>query len=187
MGKLAVCSFYGTKLLTAGHGGAVSADDECLYRKLRSLMIHDKQGEWQPHFHFMMSDFNASLALAQFAKLEWMIKRRREIACRFMNALGEQGREPDGNVYSRFIVEADGGADRLIAEFSKAGIEAKRPVFLPLYRYLGYKDTDFPNAAWAHEYIVSVPLYPALTESEIEYIESFLEKHKDEMRCWPSA
>jgi perosamine synthetase len=186
MGAYAVCSLYGTKLLTSGHGGIVAVNTRDLYDNLINLFQHDKQEEWQPHFHFQMSDLNASLGISQFAKLDFMIKRRRSIAGRFLEALGEVNYS-ENCIYSRFLVISDNNIEVALKEFTDAGIEAKRPVYKPLFHYLNRDPSDYPSAQWAHDNIISVPLYPAMSEEEIVYITNFLEKHKDELCCWPSA
>ena len=187
MGRISISSFYSTKLLATGHGGVVTVDDKELFDTMMNLMEHDKQDEWTPHLHFLMSDLNAALGLSQLEKLPSMIERRRKIALRFLKALGAENCADSSNVYSRFIVISDSSADLMINKFQKAGIDAKRPVHKPLFQYLGLSPDDFPNAQWAHEHIVSVPLYPALTEPEIDYIETFLEKHRNELCCRSSA
>jgi len=185
-GRLTVCSFYGTKLLTSGHGGILAGDEPDLFDRAMALFTHDQQEEWQPHYHFLMSDLNAALGLSQLAQLPELIAARRKIAGSYTYALTGSEKLPN-SIFSRFLVAAEGNADELIEEFTTVGIEAKRPVFKPLYRYLGYADEEFPVACRAHEKIVSVPLYPGLTEGELDLVITFLEKHRDDMRCWPSA
>ena len=187
MGKFAVCSFYGTKMLTTGHGGLVAMDNKALYDKIMQLILHDKQNIWQPHFHFQMSDLNAALGLSQFKQLDSMIKKRRSIAKRFYEALGEKNIDVSSSVYSRFILFSDKSSGVVLKEFNDAGIEAKKPVYRPLFHYLGCSSEEFPNAQWVHDHIISVPLYPAMSEEEIECIEQYLEKHKNELCCRPSA
>ena len=186
MGRFAVCSFYATKLLTTGHGGVIAVDDQALYEKLNSLFLHDKQEEWSPHSHFMMSDLNAALGISQIEKFDKMLMIRRKIASRFLKALGnEQGLI--SSIYSRFIVVTEKGADQMISAFNSAGIEAKKPVYKPLFQYLNMDKKQFPNAQWAHEHIISVPIYPSMTELEIDVIETFLEANRYELRSWPPA
>ena len=185
-GRISITSFYSTKLVAAGHGGVVAVNEKDLYNALLSSMNHDKNETWKPHFHFLMSDLNAALGLAQCAKIDFMIERRRTIAGRFAAAL--DCKLPDNNsVYSRFLVTAECGIDKGMELFQEAGIEAKRPVYKPLFHYLNLPPSSFQNAQWAHDNIISVPIYPALTETEVEYIENFLEKHKNVYRCRPSA
>ena len=178
MGTASICSFYATKLLASGHGGLVAFDDDAIFARAVSLTTHDKREEWEPRLHVLMSDFNAALALAQLEKLPAMIASRRKIAARFAEAMGKPARFAD-SACSRFIVFTDGPSEPLIEKFIAAGIDAKKPVYKPLYAYLGFNSKLFPNAAAAHERIVSIPIYPAMTEAEIEFIEEFLSKNSD--------
>ena len=187
MGKLSICSFYATKLLTTGHGGAVATNDLQIYNKLLNNFLHDNNNTWKQHHHFLLSDFNASLGLSQINKLPKFIASRQAIAKRFRKALGEKTEPLQKYSYSRFIVEALSPIGTLIEKFNKTGIEAKRPVYLPIYEYLNLPSENFPNAKWAYEHIVSIPIYPSMEENHIEYIEQFLKEHKNEMRCRPSA
>ncbi len=187
MGEFAVCSFYGTKLLTTGHGGLLAVDDKKIYDSVGRLLNHDKQDEWQPHFHFMMSDLNASLGLSQFSHLDSMIAKRRELAERFTIALNGEGGSFTNSAYSRFIVFSETDIEDALREFNDVGIEAKRPVYKPLFQALNRDPEEFPNAQWAHDHIISVPIYPAMSEDEIKFIEQYLENHKNELRCRPPA
>jgi dTDP-4-amino-4,6-dideoxygalactose transaminase len=134
-----------------------------------------------------MSDFNASLGLSQFARLPSFISRRKELAKRFTHAL--TGSENTArSMFSRFIVVVEKKNFEAVAErFGRSGIEVKRPVFKPLYMLMGFGDRKFPNSRWAHDSIISVPIYPSMPEEDICRIEEFLEKNKNEMRCWPPA
>jgi len=186
MGKYTVCSFYATKLLTTGHGGLLAVDDEILYEKINTLLIHDKQEKWSPHFHFMMSDLNAALGISQINKLNKMLSIRKKIATRFLKALGV-GTKCTNSIYSRFLVISSGDSNKMIGAFNNAGIEAKKPVYKPLFAYLNLDKKHFPNAQWAHEHIISVPIYPGMTEPEIDIVETFLEANRHELRSWPST
>jgi UDP-4-amino-4-deoxy-L-arabinose-oxoglutarate aminotransferase len=186
-GRLTTCSFYATKLLATGHGGLLAGDDPADCARAMDLFRHDQRDTWRPHLHFLMSDLDAALGLAQLARLDEFIAARRRLAERFSRALGIATRLPAGNV-SRFLVEADPARlTTLLAEFADAGIEAKRPVHLPIYRALGRTAAEFPGAAWADATLLSVPLYPAMAEAEAVRIEAFLESHRHDLRRRPSA
>ncbi len=186
MGRLSICSFYATKLVTSGHGGMIAGDETGLYRKAMDLFDHDNRDNWEPHLHFRMSDLNAALGISQLKKLDRFISDRRRIASRYAEALGQ--RKSGNSIFSRFlVVPAKGDAGAVIKMFEKAGIEAKRPVFKPVYIYLGEPARRFPNSAWAHEKIVSIPIYPGMEESHVERIAELLERRKDDLRCWPPA
>jgi len=186
MGKIAICSFYATKLLTTGHGGAIAVNDKDIFENIEALFNHDNQEEWTPHLHYSLSDLNAALGISQILKLKSMIEKRKMIAKRFLNSLDNNAHLPN-SIFSRFIVVTENSIDKLLSSFNSVGIEAKRPVYKPLFQYLNLNKKDFPNAQWAHDHIISIPIYPSMNENEIEYIETFLEKHKNEMRCWPST
>ncbi|HCE43555.1 MAG TPA: hypothetical protein DET40_08405 [Lentisphaeria bacterium] len=186
IGRMAICSFYATKLLSTGHGGAIAGNDMELYRMAVDLFDHDKREEWEPHLHYRMSDLNAALGISQMRKLKSFIRERRRVAARYSLALGQK-RIAD-SIFSRFLVVSEKtGAEELAGLFERSGIEAKRPVYKPVFMYLGEPARKFPNASWAHEKIVSVPLYPGMDESQIVKIEIFLEKHRHDLRCWPPA
>ena len=187
MGKFSICSFYATKLLTTGHGGLLAGDCAKMQKEAMRLFTHDKQDKWEPHLHFLMSDFNAALGISQAAKLENFIAKRRKVAARFIAAMG--GKKLPLSIFSRFLVipEKEGLTDKIIADFNKRGIEAKKPVFKPLYRYMGLKDKDFPNSCWAHRNIISIPIYPEMEETHIQMLEKNLQEKKNVLRCWPPA
>ena len=134
-----------------------------------------------------MSDLCAALGISQIKKLGSFIEKRKKIAARFSKAL-TGSKETANSVYSRFLVATQRrGPEDVIKLFQKNGIEAKRPVYKPVYMYLGLDEKSFPNAKWAHEHIVSVPIYPEMPEHHVEMTENFLEKNKDELSCWPPA
>jgi dTDP-4-amino-4,6-dideoxygalactose transaminase len=186
-GRFTICSFYATKLLATGHGGLIAGDSPEDFERAMDLFLHDQRDTWHPHLHFLMSDLNAALGLSQLARLDEFIAARRRLAARFSCALGISGNLPPG-VFSRFLVEAKPARlAAMLANFADAGIEAKRPVHLPIYRALGRSATEFPEAARTDATLISVPLYPAMTESETVRIETFLEKHRHDLRRRPSA
>jgi len=181
-GKLSICSFYGTKLMAAGHGGLVAGDDPELEKAALDLLTHDKREKWSAHFHFLLSDLAASLALSQLRKIGDFIRERRALAARFAEALGSASLLSPC-AYSRFIVVSE-DAESAIASFQAAGIEAKRPVYKPLHLLLELDRDEFPVASWAHDHLVSVPLYPGMPEEDVRKIVSYLREHRHALRCW---
>lgn len=187
MGDLSVASLYATKIMTAGHGGAVCGDSEDISRFINNLLVHDKQETWEPRWHFLMSDLNAALAISQVEKLGFLVEQRRSLAKYFDAALGVTSTADC--MFSRYIVmtEDDLPAEKAIAYFQKHGIDAKKPVYKPAFMYFDYDPNEYPNAAWAHEHIVSIPLYPGMPEQHVELIVKHLEQCPYELRRWPSA
>lgn len=169
-GNITIFSFYATKVLTTGCGGMVLTDDKTLIERINDLLEYDNRLEFGECYNYKMSDIQASLGLIQLSKLDGFIERRREIA-RAYTSLLEKCREisvPDNeeNIFFRYIIRCS-DTERLIANLRKRGVDASRPVFTPLHKYLGLNDGDFPNTTRAYEEAVSIPIYPSLTESEI--------------------
>ena len=84
---------------------------------------------------------------------------------RYLNRIG---------VYHNFVVQVDGRAD-LMSSLAKRGVATKIHYPIPLHlqkaaENLKYKRGDFPVAERQSERIMSLPIYPELTDSEIEYV-----------------
>src|SRR3989454_2702856 len=111
-GGLAVCSFYATKLLTTGEGGAVVGPAD-LVARARDTRDYDERTDLAPRFNYKMTDMQAALGRSQLARLDAFIARRRALAARYRAALAPapRCRGPadcgDGHVYPRFA----GGAE----------------------------------------------------------------------------
>jgi dTDP-4-amino-4,6-dideoxygalactose transaminase len=130
-----------------------------------------------------MSDLAAALGSSQLAKIDLLLRERRALALRYAEALNANGIDRNC-AYSRFLVVAD-NAEAMIGAFQAAGIEAKRPVYKPLHLLLGRPADAFPTATWAHDHIVSIPVYPGMAEEEVACITAFLREHAHALRCWP--
>src|SRR5437879_8766588 len=117
-GKLTICSFYATKLLTAGEGGMVLGRDESLVGRVRALRQYDEQNTPERAFNYKMTDMQAALGLCQVARLESFLARRRAIAARYHEAIRQAGLTPPGGPaglergYFRFVLRllGPGGA-----------------------------------------------------------------------------
>ena len=159
-GDLLVCSFYATKMMTTGEGGMVLGNNEALVEDIRDLRQYDGKLRHRIRFNYKMTDVAAALGLSQLRKLSGFVARRRDLSRRY-------GREE--RTCFRFVVSvADPTAT--VQEFEAQGIHARRPVFMPLHRYIGVPDEDFPVTTRATDTYMSIPLYPALTEPEVERI-----------------
>ena len=174
MGDAAVFSFYATKLITTGEGGMLFSNDERILAEGRDLREYDQKEDDRLRFNYKMTDLQAALGLAQLTQLRRFLERRKAIASRYrerLRALPVQlpldppGRE---HVYYRFVVKGPLPADHYLAGLQALGVEARRPVFRPLHRYLGLQ--GFPGAEEAWEKAVSLPLYPSLLDEEVERV-----------------
>lgn len=168
LGRLAVCSFYATKVLTTGEGGAV-AGPAALVREVRGARDYDERDDLLPRFNYKLSDMQAALGRSQLARLDDFLERRRAIAARYRARLaGAPCRLPpetgERHIYHRFVVEVNRPLGPLIARLNARGIAVRRPVFRPLHRALGL--TGYPEAERLWTTTLSIPCYPSLGDAE---------------------
>jgi dTDP-3-amino-3,4,6-trideoxy-alpha-D-glucose transaminase len=185
MGAAGCFSFYpGKNLGAAGDGGLVVTNDERLAQRLRTLRNY---GETKKYEH-VEKGLNARLDTLQAAILrvklrhlpDWNRKRAAH-AERYRSLLsglagvGFQSLVPGStHIYHLFIVETphrDALKQYLEERGIQTGIHYPRPIHLQsAYADLGYKKGDFPNAEALAQRILSLPMFPELTEDQIEYV-----------------
>lgn len=174
LGHLSVFSFYATKVICAGEGGAIATSDAGLAHRLRDLRDYDGRSDGLARYNYKLTDLQAAIARIQLQKLDRFIARRRELGIRYRDALIRTSAHlPDfspGEFPFRYIVHHPTPASAIIPQFEKRHIAARHPVPDPLHRCLNLSDNAFPNAADACEHLVSLPLYPSLTNLEIDAI-----------------
>lgn len=167
-GAAAIYSFYATKMIATGHGGAVVMRDRRAAARVRDLVDYDNRDDYAVRYNYRMSGLVAALGRVQLGRVEGFVKRRRRIAEEYLEAL-EGGRAERGHVYYRFVVLA-GSRDRFVRRMSARSIACKRPVYRPLHTYFPRRGKEFPGADELHRRVVSVPLYPALTAIEVRRV-----------------
>lgn len=171
-GEAAIFSFYATKLISTGQGGMLLTDSEEIFRKAMDLREHDERDDYRLRYNYRMTDIQAALGLVQLAKLPGFISRRAAIAGTYREALGsgapglppEEGEE---NIFYRFPIRVEAGVGECIEKLRALGIEAKRPVFRPLHRYLGCPGEEFSETEKTYRETISLPIYPGLSEEEV--------------------
>lgn len=169
-GIMAITSFYATKMLTtAGEGGMALTDDPALAEDLRDRRDYDQRDDFRPRFAYKMTEVQAAVGRVQAGRLAGFVARRQELAARYTEGLsGLPLVIPGGadHLFFRYVI-ATPEADALAVHLRAAGVDAKRPVYRPLHHYVG---GSFPGADRAHRELLSLPLYPALTDAEAAYI-----------------
>ncbi|MCG3685631.1 UDP-4-amino-4,6-dideoxy-N-acetyl-beta-L-altrosamine transaminase [Aliarcobacter butzleri] len=189
-----ILSFHPVKHLTTGEGGAITTNDEELYKKLLELRTHGMQrmseiAPWYYEMHslgfnYRLTDFACALGLSQFKKLDSFIEKRKELAKNydkaFLNSIVKPLYLYDGNSsYHLYVVCVD---------FSKLSI-SKVELFnkmkekniglqlhyipinqQPLYKSLGYGSEKTPIMDRYYEECFSLPMYPLLSFEEQNYV-----------------
>lgn len=196
LADMTVLSFHPVKHITTGEGGMLLTDNRDSYEKLKVFRHHGivkdnlDIGPWhyaiyEPGYNFRITDFQCALGLSQMNKLDRFIQRRREIAATYNRAFAEVEEiitplEEDyvKAVYHIYVIQ-------LRTEMLKVGrkeiFEALRaenigvnvhyvPLNLqPFYqREFGYKKGDYPKAESYYERAITLPVFPRMTDSDVE-------------------
>jgi perosamine synthetase len=184
-GDLSIFSFYATKVMTTqGQGGMVLTNNSGILRTLSDITKYDKRDVYRKSYNYSLTDPQAAFGRSQLKRLYSFIQRRREIAKIYDKTFEEVGQtvpKADGNIYFRYVVEVD-NADHYIEEMRKLGVWCDKPVFRPLHKYLRMNNKEFPNTERAYRCAVSIPIYPSLTEKEIDYVCTAIRKVWNELR-----
>lgn len=191
-GAAAAFSFYPTKNLGAlGDAGAVTTNDEGLAKKIKALRHH---AQYEPNV-FPELGYNCRLDSVQAAVLRVKLKhldrwneRRRAIAQKYREKVrGEEysfqetvpGSEP---VYHIMAIRHP--RRRLVQDLlNNAGIGWGRHIVPPIHKQPGYghlvrNGEKFPVSETLSEELVSLPVFPELTDAQVEYVAEALGKIK---------
>jgi len=190
-------SFYATKNLTCGEGGALVTDDTALYEQLKLLRLHgmtktaaDRAREGYKHWDMVvlgwkynMSNIEAALLLPQFDRVERNLARRHRLAALYESRFATIGgvrcqQSPEKVVHARHVFTIqleDADRDATMQALRAAGIESVvnyRPIHLMSYfrEHGGYRPGAYPNAEWIGERTISLPFYPTMPEEHVEIV-----------------
>ena len=168
LGRVAVLSLYATKLLGAGEGGVVLTRDATTAEFIRGSRDYADQAPDAGRLNDKMTDLEAALGLCQLDRLPASLSRRTELAQRYTARLADLAAYgcvlPDalpGRVWYRYTIAVP-DADAVIARLASAGVSAARPV----ENWSGATPSLTPVAARAFQQLVSLPLYPTLTDAD---------------------
>ncbi len=192
----AAFSFYATKNISMGEGGAVATGNSEVAEKIRLYRNH---GQKERYIHvklggnYRITSIQAALGITQLRKLDELNRRRRknaEYLNRYLGKLGwiETPVEKDWayHVYHQYVVKVVSDApvsrDELYARLREAGVEAMIYYPLPLnmqpvYREMGIHDEKCcPTAMELSKRSLAIPVHPGLSTKDLEYIVEIFEK-----------
>jgi dTDP-4-amino-4,6-dideoxygalactose transaminase len=184
IGTMSCLSFYPTKNLGAyGDGGMILTNDDALAERVASLRKHGQVGKYAYElvgFNSRLDSIQAAILLAKVGKLAAWNEARRKAAARYGELLGGVPVEVPYvedyayHIYHQYTIKVD-RRDDLRSYLSDKGIGTA--VHYPLglhqqkaYAPLGYKEGDLPNCDEASTRVISLPMFPEIEESEIEYV-----------------
>ena len=197
LGDTACFSFYATKNLTCGEGGAVITNDDALADKLRLLRLHgmnknanDRHREGYQHWDmptfgwkYNMDNIQAAMLLPQMDRLNDNWQKRAELARYYENRLWDipnlsrpqtlPGVEHAWHLFPVWI--GDGQRDRVIQDLQAAGIGVMvnyRAIhLLTFFRdAYGFRAGEFPVAERLGDQNLSLPFYPGMLPEHVDRV-----------------
>jgi dTDP-4-amino-4,6-dideoxygalactose transaminase len=189
-GDLSVLSFHATKVFNTFEGGAIISPDAKTKQRIDHLKNFGFVNETTvvaTGINGKMSEFNAALGLLQLQHVGRAIERRGQIAARYRELLeglpGVRLMDPPADAsanHSYFPMLVGGsfpmGRDALYQKLKDEGIHARRyfhPLIsdFPMYRGLPSADpAKLPVARAASEQVLCLPIYPALTDEDVQRV-----------------
>ena len=186
-GAVGCFSFYATKNMTTGEGGMVTTDNKELEKKLR-LIINHGQSEKYLHtslgYNYRMTNIQAAIGLIQLRKLDDFNNLRIANAAYLNQGLNGPIQKPYReknfkHVYHQYVVKLEEDFPMQREEFIRyltdngigSAVHYPLPVHRqPLYQELGYERNQCPTATRLSEIVLSLPIHPALTQNDLEYL-----------------
>lgn len=194
-GNLVCFSFYPTKPITTGEGGMITTNNLEFAERLKSLRLHGiskggdkrytKGGDWHYEildagFKMNTNDLSAAIGIHQLKKIGMFQEKRERIAKRYIKEFSKFGMVFPKLIKdvktSRHIFPVLVSMDRskFIEKLKEREIIASVhfiPLHLhPYYSKMGYKKGDFPVAEKIYKHVVSIPLYPKMTDDDVDYV-----------------
>jgi UDP-4-amino-4,6-dideoxy-N-acetyl-beta-L-altrosamine transaminase len=194
---IVVFSFHPVKIVTTGEGGMCLTNDRALAERMRLLRSHGitrdesaferpSDGPWDYRqielgFNYRMTDIQAALGAAQFARLDGFLRRRRIIAGNYNRILAplpvvrpewQTGTESSWHLY---IVQVPPEVRGAVFGYMRSKGIGVQVLYIPVHRQpyyerLGFRAGDFPNAERYYARSFTLPIFPTLTESEQMFV-----------------
>ena len=189
--KIAIDELY--KKLVLAHAHGITHDES---------MMEDAphEGIWYYEqismgFNYRMTDFQAALLISQLKKLPEFSKRRHEIVTRYNEAFADvpeiivQREIPESDTTRHlYIIQLDLDKltctrreffDAMSAENVQCQVHYIPVYYFPFYRDMGYERGLCPNAEHIYDRIMSIPLYPMMTDEDVESVITAVKKIVD--------
>ena len=193
-------SFHPVKTITGGEGGAVTTNDEQLYKRLMLFrthgITHDEslmedlphEGPWYYEqialgFNYRITDFQAALIVSQMKKLDIFMQRRKDIVQQYDEVFSKipelivQQEIPESDTCRHlYIIQLNLDKlnctrreffDAMSAENVQCQIHYVPVYWFPYYQHLGYEKGLCPNAEKVYNGIMSIPLYPKMSNQDV--------------------
>lgn len=199
LGDLSAFSFYANKNMTTGEGGMITTNNDAFAEPLRTMRLHgidkdawarqSQRNIWHydittEGYKYNMTDIQAAMGVCQLMKLNKQHERRRKLAQIYQTELANFPQistpvapdNPREHAWHLYIIQLHtGNRDEFVASLRERNIECSVH-YIPLHLFqfyqeqYGYRVGDFPRAEAAFERVVSLPLHPGLTKSDVRHV-----------------
>jgi perosamine synthetase len=192
-------SFHPVKSITTGEGGALVTDNFEYYKSairfrshgiVKENFINPSNATWYQEMQVLglnlrLTDFQCALGISQLKKLDNFIKRRQEIADIYLNAFNNLNYisclnpiDKTQSSWHLFVIVLSGPYEKfrnqIFEKLRLNGIGVQLhyiPVYKhPYYSQIGYKPGLCPNSENLTNKIISLPIYPNLTDNDQKYV-----------------
>jgi dTDP-4-amino-4,6-dideoxygalactose transaminase len=190
VGRMGCFSFYPTKNLgAAGDGGMVVTSDETVAKKLRMLRVHGIERRYFHDLHGFNSrldEIQAAILRVKLPHLDRWNARRRAIAAKYSDAFAglpldlpvtAPGNTHIHHVYAILSDRRDALQQYLAEQGIPTIIYYPQPLHLQkLYAEYGWSEGDFPRAEAVSRRILPLPMYPELSDEQVDYVGTTVRK-----------
>lgn len=187
LGDFGCFSFFPSKNLGAfGDGGIVTTVSEDSYEKLKILRVHGSKPKYYHKLiggNFRLDALQAAVVSVKLNYLDQWSAARQRNAQTYSKLFAEAGLEriqlpsekESRHIYNQFVIKVPEKRDALRQYLQENGIgtEVYYPVPLHLqecFAYLRYRKGDFPFAEEAATHTLALPIYPELTDTQLEFV-----------------
>lgn len=174
-------SFYPTKNMTTGEGGMITTNDDKVARTARMIRDHGQKERYlhtMLGYNYRMADIAAAIGLAQLKKLDWFNEQRINNATYYNRKLDNESiqnpsiAENVKHVFHQYTIRVK-ERDRFLTHLELTGVGYGIYYQIPIHKqpmFREYNNLTLPEAEHACEAVVSIPVHPALSKEELEYI-----------------
>ncbi len=197
---MAVFSFHPVKHITTGEGGIITTNNEEIFNTLSLLRTHgitkDKSRFITEHrepwfqemqflgFNYRLTEIQSALGLSQLSRVDEFVEKRRELAERYSDFFENMSdkvetipeTENEFHSYHLYVIKLKNPKQRqtVFENLAKRGIYCQIhyiPIYWhPFYRQSGYLNVKLDQTERFYECIISLPMYPSITDDEFDYV-----------------
>jgi len=199
---ITVFSFHPVKHIACGEGGMITTNSDEIYQKLLLARSHgvtrenmttlaDTDGSWYYEmqdlgYNYRITDIQCALGVSQLSKADQGLKRRQEIAAFYNEALKElpiklpKVEDKKNHAYHLYVIRTDRRKE--LYDFLRSKNIYTQVHYIPICNQPFYKNCDlvtqevFPNANKYYSECLSLPMYPSISEKELNEVVNALKE-----------